>query len=386
MTITDSSAPVDIAGFDPAAIHDHYARHHLDGLSDEALFELAAQVVSRPKKVAADSFRLHAPLELLARHALLGYVDPARRAEAREQIVWVAAAYARSEEPDDDDGGEDVGLAASRDAIVASLAAAAHTSIYLYLLPRVAPRSRAAIALARPLVRELRRFPDWKVEWTDREGLTGSGDAQGLTRALLETPRLGLPGSDFIYPIVHAVDANDVAKHLLGPVVGATTDLDAMARVLARVAAWSMLQDDSTYAPYGWTHCLTIPQAVAGIARTTKDPLRAMAIAATHVVGFRAALSDRAVIDTYAPEPFDGAVLEALDASPATAAAAVHHASGPDLDDVTTEIATRAALHRDAHVVKYTLACFDAAHADPQYRRLFLSAAAYLGAWWTQSR
>jgi hypothetical protein len=382
MTVTDTSATVDIASFDPAAIHDEYARHQLNGLSDEALFELAAQVVSRPKKVAADSFRLHAPLELLARHALLGYVDPARRAEARERIVWVAAAYARSEETDDGEG--DTGLPLSRDAIVASLAAAAHASIYLYLLPRVAPRSRAAIALARPLAREVERFPGWKVEWTDHEPRAGSGDAQILTRALLETPRLGLPGSDFIYPIVHQVDANDVARDVLGPVVGVTIDLDAMAQVLARIAAWSMLQDDPTHAPYGWTHCLTIPQAIAGIARTTNDPLRTMAIAATHVVGFRAALSDRTVVDTYAPEPVDVAAVDALDAPPATAAAAVHHASEPDLDRVTTEIATRAAGHTDAHVAKYTLACFDAAHADPQHRRLFLSAAAYLVAWWAQ--
>jgi hypothetical protein len=145
-----------------------------------------------------------------------------------------------------------------------------------------------------------------------------------------------------------------------------------------------MLQDDPNQAPYGWTHCLTIPQAIAGIARTTHDPLRAMAIAATHVVGFRAALSNQTVIDTYAPEPVDVAAVDALDAPPATAAAAVHHTAEPDLDRVTTAIATRAACHADAHVAKYTLACFDAAHADPPHRRLFLSAAAYLVAWWAQ--
>ena len=48
------------------------------------------------------------------------------------------------------------------------------------------------------------------------------------------------------------------------------------------------------------------------------------------------------------------------------------------------ELATRAALHHDAHLVKYTLACFDAATADPGRRRLYLSAAASLSAWWAQ--
>jgi hypothetical protein len=39
-------------------------------------------------------------------------------------------------------------------------------------------------------------------------------------------------------------------------------------------------------------------------------------------------------------------------------------------------------VQRDAHLVKYTLACFDAAAADPRHRRLFLTAAASLVGWW----
>jgi len=35
-------------------------------------------------------------------------------------------------------------------------------------------------------------------------------------------------------------------------------------------------------------------------------------------------------------------------------------------------------------LVKYTLACFDAAAADLSHRRLYLSAAASLSAWWAQ--
>ena len=46
------------------------------------------------------------------------------------------------------------------------------------------------------------------------------------------------------------------------------------------------------------------------------------------------------------------------------------------------ELAARAASHEDAHLAKYTLACFDAAAGNPRRRRLYLAAAAYLGAWW----
>jgi hypothetical protein len=193
-----------------------------------------------------------------------------------------------------------------------------------------------------------------------------------------------LPGSDFIYPIMHQVDAKGVAADVVGPVLGTATDHAAAARAIVRVAAWSMLQDDPAYAPYGWTHCLTLAQAAAGIAATTKNPLRAIAVAATHVVGMRAALSDRPVTDRFEPEPVATDALEALDAAPQIAAAAVHHAPRTEVAAIKTELASRAALHLDAHVVKYTLACFDAAEADPDHERLFLSAAAFLHGWWSQ--
>ena len=58
------------------------------------------------------------------------------------------------------------------------------------------------------------------------------------------------------------------------------------------------------------------------------------------------------------------------------------HASDGERDAIVPELAARAASHEDAHLAKYTLACFDAAAADPEQRRLYLAAAAYLGAWW----
>jgi hypothetical protein len=45
-------------------------------------------------------------------------------------------------------------------------------------------------------------------------------------------------------------------------------------------------------------------------------------------------------------------------------------------------LATSAAINHDAHRVKYTLACLDAAACDPSAARLYLAAAAYLNAWW----
>jgi hypothetical protein len=233
---------------------------------------------------------------------------------------------------------------------------------------------------------ELNRHRDWKIEWIDARPLSGSGDDDALTRALLATPRLGVPGSDFIFPIMHQVDSKGVAADVIAPVLGAGTDLAAASRAIARVAAWSMLQDDPAHAPYGWTHCLTLAQAAANLAPATADPLRAVAVAATHVVGFRAALGNAPVRAAYDPEPVSVDPIEALDAAPPIAAAAVHHAAPGAVAAITTELASRAALHRDAHLAKYTLACFDAAEADPDHARLFLAAAAFLHGWWAQAR
>src|SRR6266576_3426782 len=95
--MTLSALPFAPLGIDPDAAA--YRARGLDALSDEQLFSLAANVVSVPKRDPANSFILHAPLELLARRALLHYVAPDRRAAVRQQIVRVAALYERAAEP-----------------------------------------------------------------------------------------------------------------------------------------------------------------------------------------------------------------------------------------------------------------------------------------------
>src|SRR6476661_4717747 len=112
-------------------------------LSDDELFDNAARLVSRPKAAPANSFELHAPLELLARRILLDRVDPGRREAARQRIAWVAEKYAQSS-PAAEDSETGGGPAITPDELVACLAAAAHAPIFQMLLPRVAPRSPIA--------------------------------------------------------------------------------------------------------------------------------------------------------------------------------------------------------------------------------------------------
>jgi hypothetical protein len=393
-------------------------RTGLAGWSDAQLLAAASETLSTPRAEIADSFVLHAPLELAARAALLPFVRPEARAGARLRVVELAegfeafgppiasrvpvefadvedaarrfvAAHAAGDLDGVDDAAEFLGRAASpaelarllTPSVLRSLAAAAHAPIFLYQLPRVAPRGELGGRLLRGLARELTRFPAWRIEWLDGDRADDEATVDAFADRVRRAPALGAPGSVFIYPVMHQVDGNGVAAELLADVVGGD-DIGARGRELLRIAARSMVTEPPEPAPPGWSHCLTTPQAVLGIAPSGPQPADALAVAATFVVGFRASMAANALPDAYAPDDPGVDVFDAFGAEPATAAAAVHHAPPEQLEQVVYELATRASLHHDAHLVKYTLACFDAAAADPEARRLFLAAAASLVAYW----
>jgi hypothetical protein len=126
-----------------------------------------------------------------------------------------------------------------------------------------------------------------------------------------------------------------------------------------------------------------MPLAALAVAAAVPDPGLALATAATYVVGFRAAVAHRELVPA-APAPVDLPLAKVWRAGPEAAAAVAWHTPDPGVPALVTELATRAAVHHDAHLVKYTLACFDAAALDPAQRRLYLAGAAALVAWWAQ--
>lgn len=402
--------------FDPDAVSDVYERRGLDGLSDAQLFDLTARVVSIPRQEAANSFVLHAPLELMARRLLLPHVAPELRRAVRERLVWVAARYERAGEPVDPATPATHGsFGEARDALLAALvegdlapvdatatqlleratldevmtlaeptvdmlAAAGHAPIGFFLASRLATTQRAALTLLRPALRELARAPQLRVEWI-RGFHTPSGNEAAFSAALARTPQLGLPGTDFIFPIVHQADEAGIARDAIDATMPA--DVTTAAAMSLRIAAHSMLQDDPEYAPYGWTHCMTLPQGVLEITPWLTARARAAAIAATYVVAFRAAEGSHALDPEWVPEPTTTGLLDALDADPRIAAGAWFHADDGTRARALPVLVGRAASHPDAHVVKYTYACLAAAARDRASRSLFLAAAASLVAWWS---
>ena len=408
---------MDDDGFD-ARLHDlpvdglarAYRDRGLDRLTDAELVAAVAAVVARPRRDPADSFVLHAPLELTARARLLERTPPELQEAGRLRLLSIAARYqthdpldraeASTDGPVVPDGDDPVGAviaavgagdlvatdeatralvaAGSRDglpsdavgrlaqAIAPSTAAAAHGPIFLATLTEVPERAAGWLAMLRPLARELARHPDWRLGWIDRVRATAGRSAElapgGLFQALADPPRLGVPGSTFIHPTLMQVDAPGVADEILGPLVDHhETGADA-ARALTRVAALAMVRDTPEHGPYGWTHCLTLPLAVLTLApQLDRLGVPALAIAATHVLGFRASLATE-VLD------HDDELVRRAD--PATEAGRRRH------------LVVEAALRHDAHIAKYVLASLTAADADPEAAHLHLTSAEHLLAVW----
>ncbi len=158
--------------------------------------------------------------------------------------------------------------------------------------------------------------------------------------ARLTGERLHLPADG-----AGGADAASRRELLADPVAGVPV-ADAVP-VILRAAAWSMLVEPPDHAPYGWTHCLTMPQAVLGIADVLDDPRTAVAVAATYVVGFRAAHAQRPLIESRPPDP-EIDLTSAIEAGPDIAAAAAWNAPTPSVERVITELVTprRAAPRR----------------------------------------
>ncbi len=395
-----------------------YAELGGDASSDADLVARVSALVQVPREANADSFILHAPLEVLARAALLPWVAPEGRHRARVRLAAVAAEYEAqpamespaSAAPTPTDPGPAaaalvsalraadldatdqaaVNLAANAhgssltnligDAVLPALAAAGHAPIFLYQLPRVSPRGEAPSALLRPLARELGRFPHLQLEWVQERPATG-GSAAALADALASVPPLGVPGSTFIFPLMHQVD-QQVAPELLRPALGGVNASEARPAVL-RAAARAMVMGPAEHAPYGWTHCLTMAQAALEIAPDLHDPSLGVAVAASNVVGFLAALTDTPIPTTVVLPRSRGSFAAAVEGGMTSVAGHAFHAADHEVAEIRTEIVTRACARRDAHLVKYTLACLDAMTSDPAADRLYLAAAAALLAYWT---
>ena len=127
--------------------------------------------------------------------------------------------------------------------------------------------------------------------------------------------------------------------------------IDAAFRAAARLAH-SMLQHDTSFAKFGWSHCLTLPQAACGLSSLNLN--RKLALAATLVwtTAYRSVLTNRDLDFAWAPEKLAGSasVLESLQTSPTAAAARVWHADPSERSAIKQTLATQASIRTDQHL------------------------------------
>lgn len=344
------------------------------------------------------SFLIHAPLELLARGALLPLVPEEHRAAARRRISELGERYTREHAPIERLEGDWPDTASAVKALARGLderdgprvdaaarslverhpvkhlrqllwplvfdrvGLAAHAPMLFAELPRVSDRFDGLGQLLRAPLVGLSREPGTIRTTVPLVGEPPSGDA--LEARLGTAPHVEVD-SDFVAPKLRAVQP--LAQTLLSGVD--QLPVEVVRRALLRVAARSMLEDDPASAPYGWTHCLTLPLAVLENVDLLADPGPALVVAATHVLAFRATCGRVQLRgDWRAPEP----IRERF--APGTSPRA----------NALRQLVVRAALHHDAHLVKYTRACLDAALHAPADELLFFAAAERLGQWWDE--
>lgn len=384
-------------------------------LSDAALINGVAAAIAAPKRAADTSFLTHAPLELAARAGLLPMVAPQARDQARRRIAAIAGEYAQAgeeietaaksyaderaachmlisslHEGDADEVDAALVYLALRlplrtlrrllvDEVTPHLGAAGHAPILLAELPRLEARVAAVSGLLRAPLRQIAKMPDVRISWCgNMDDISAATDAERVMFQRLAAPPPVASESVYIAQTMKAVEANGFAARMLADVT-AGMPVEGASRVFLRTGALAMLQDDARHAPYGWSHALTMPQGVLANADASGDKIALVRVAATHALGFRATLGKTRLVDEPPPRPRQG---DYFNVDPIEAAGAVYHAGENETPSIRTALATRAATHGDAHLAKYTLACFDAAARDPEASRLFLAAAAYLGAWW----
>ncbi len=334
-----------------------------------SLVQDVAARLAVPRADPADSFVLHAPLELLARRRLLDRVADGDRSTAEQHAAHHVTAIGQTWEafsaPAPTAEWPDVGdldVAGLAPAVAARTGAAAHAPIFLASIraeEELGNDTAALWPMLGPLVRELDRNPTWRMAWFDDAPPAGDGDPAALADALADPPHLGRGESTFIHPMIDRAEAANAER--LAPVLPADGDPGCWGAVILRTAAASMLLDDPERAPYGWTHCLTLPLAVIQLADLIGPP--AIWVAATHVHALRCSLAATSV-------------------APAEVADLARPAA--DLDRRAADLALAATRRHDAHVVKYALAVIDAATLDPDAADLYLAAGERLLEWWDE--
>lgn len=360
------------------------------------------------------SLELHAPLEVMARYALLPLVDVPRREGARRNIAKAARSFAEVavpaagefNAPADGAGGGDLAhapwptiasglsralgrpqtLQALAMRVVQQIGGAGHGQILLRHLLTADPH------LARKLLPHMRLFLRAYCE----DPTTEQGAVIPQLRSLLRQSAAAI--DEFLSGIARESEAAPHAgirgmvargQRVAAPPAGDSGDGGPFeAAATACVAAARMMLTAETELEYGWSHCLTLAEAAWGFVDSGDEGDVAATVALSYVVSFVAGLGFPGWPSLPRPNAAPtriAALRQALgSASPEDAVAVCLGAS--DAEDFRVqawrEVAAAASGFEDAHLVKYVHACWRSGARHPAAERVFLAAATRLLARW----
>lgn len=346
--------------------------------SDKELFDAASAIVLIPKKPGVDpndgSFILHAPLELCARYFLLPLVNEENAVAARKRIVLLAEKYFEFENADpnyfhnEDEIDFDVSLV-NVDEMATTLLFASHASILLAMQNNLETTNSSIHRKLLRMASEISLDKNSHMAWAQAnfESSATNYEIQDFYINNIANIEKGNAPTDTIRGLVEAVENSGLLNETLSSLD--SNNLDEQYKMLMRISALSMIIENDEHSKYGWSHSLTIPHSIWALNNFGDGSLTLLKSAVTHCASYRHTMQENMLSKTQLNDYYD-----------------------EDEQSIFTEhyvliadIISRASSMEDGHLVKYAYTCFDLMKRDPQYSRLYTTAADRLLQIWLEN-
>lgn len=337
--------------------------------TDKELFDAASAIVLIPKKPGDDpndgSFILHAPLELCARYFLLPLVDDTNAIAARDQIRNLAKKCWGLNDADSNylPAKQEIGFDVTKlnvDELATTLLFASHATILLAMQINLQTTNSSIHRKLFQMASAISIDKDSRMAWSKVDTTINEPTARNLQDFYIENIaniERGNDATDTIRGLVEAVENSG----LLAPTLNSLTEnnIDEQYKMLMRISTLSMIIESEEHSKYGWSHALTIPHSIWSLNSFRDDSLTLLKAAITHCASYRHSKAEQKISAELLNDYYDEDELSIF---------TEHYV-------LIVDIISKACSMEDAHLVKYSYTCLDLMKKDPQFSRLYATAA-----------